>query len=324
MAALSQQPRVYVQFADQNAPDRDRVASGAEMHTDSLLCIGLDPDLSRFPTSLRDCDSVAGAIIAFNGEVIAATSDLVCAYKPNLGFYLAHGRAGIEALEETRRLVPSHIPVILDAKVGDMGNTADAYATAYFDTWGFDAVTVNPYLGEDSLAPFMRRDDKGVIVVCKTSNPGSGDLQNCSLEGGGVKQPMYLTVADRVATWADRWPATLGLVVGATYPAELAEVRSRCPDLLILLPGIGAQGGDLEASLRAGLDAAGAGLLVSSSRSVLYAEAKGEEDWIDAVRAEALRLRDAIDRVRTSSGWVQDLVPGSRKTRLFAQDRAGA
>lgn len=267
----------------------------------SLLCIGLDPDLSRFPPSLRDCDSVAEAIIALNAGVIAATSDLVCAYKPNLGFYLAHGRAGIEALEETRRLVPTQIPVILDAKVGDMDNTAAAYATSYFDTWGFDAVTVNPYLGEDSLAPFMGRPDKGVIVVCKTSNPGSGDLQDLAVHEIGGEQPLYLTVADRVARWSERWPATLGLVVGATYPAELAEVRRRCPDLPILLPGIGAQGGDLESSLRAGLDASGGGLLVSSSRSVLYAGSNGEDHWIDSVREEAMRLRDAINDVRWSS-----------------------
>ena len=275
--------------------------TAAARANDSLLCVGLDPDLSRLPTLLRDESDVIRAIVTFNAGVIAATADLVCAYKPNLGFYLAHGAAGIAALEETRRLIPPHIPVILDAKVGDVGSTAEAYATGYFDTWDFDAVTVNPYLGEDSLAPFMRRPERGVFVVCKTSNPGSGDLQDLRLENDGPR-PMYLIVADRVAAWSERWPATLGLVVGATYPTELAAIRGRCPDLPILLPGVGAQAGDLAASPRAGLDGQGLGLIVSASRSVLYPEADGESDWTAAVRAAAGRLRDAINRVRAAPG----------------------
>ncbi len=265
---------------------------------DSLLCVGLDPVLDRFPAKARSNQDLTRAIVKFNAGIIAATSDLVCAYKPNLAFYLAHGRAGVAALEETRRLIPDHIPVILDAKVGDMENTADAYATAYFDTWGFDAVTVNPYLGEDSLAPFMRRPERGVIVVCKTSNPGSGDLQDLSTLDGDRQQSLYLTVAERVASWVERWPATLGLVVGATYPEELTAVRRRCPEAPILLPGIGAQGGDLEASLHAGLDASGAGLLVSASRSVIYAGSGSEGDWTEPVRAAAAALRDAINAIR--------------------------
>jgi orotidine-5'-phosphate decarboxylase len=264
----------------------------------SLLCVGLDPVLERFPPHVRSEDDVTGAIVAFNAGVVAATSDLVCAYKPNLAFYLAYGHAGTAALAETRRLIPGHIPVLLDAKVGDMANTAAAYATAYFDTWGFDAVTVNPYLGEDSLAPFMGRPDRGVIVVCKTSNPGSGDLQDLSTLDGDRQQPLYLTVAERVASWAERWPATLGLVVGATYPEELAAIRRRCPQAPILLPGIGAQGGDLEGSLLAGLDASGAGLLVSASRSVIYAGSGHGDDWTEAVRAAASALRDTVNAIR--------------------------
>ena len=269
--------------------------AGAVGENVSLLCVGLDPVPSRFPASLRDDADVARAIVAFNAGVIAATADLVCAYKPNLAFYLAHGKAGVAALEETRHLIPDQIPAVLDAKVGDMDNTAEAYATAYFDTWGFDAVTVNPYLGEDSLAPFMRRPERGVLVVCKTSNPGSGDLQDLSTFDGERQQPLSLTVADRVASWSERWPATLGLVVGATYPEELAAVRHRGPDLPILLPGIGAQGGDLEASLHAGLDAQGAGLLISASRSVIYAGSGQNGDWTESVRAAAIELRDAIN-----------------------------
>ena len=277
----------------------DRLIDAARAN-DSLLCVGLDPVRARFPDPLDDEPDVTRAIVSFNAGVIAATSDLVCAYKPNLGFYLAYGAAGVVALEETRGLIPAHIPIILDAKVGDIGSTAEAYATGYFDTWGFDAITVNPYLGEDSLAPFLSRHDRGVVVVCKTSNPGSADLQNLTLDAHYGQQPLYLMVADRVAGWTERWPATLGLVVGATYPDELAEVRLRCPDAPILLPGIGAQAGDLDASLRAGLDRRGLGLIVSASRSVLYAGTIQGADWTVAVRTEAMRLRDEINAVRAA------------------------
>lgn len=277
----------------------NRLTSAVQAN-DSLLCVGLDPDLSRFPSSVYDSQNVTNAIVSFNAGVIEATVDLICAYKPNLAFYVAHGSAGIRALEETRRLIPAHIPVILDAKVGDIGSTAEAYATGYFETWDFDAVTVNPYLGEDSLQPFMQHADKGVLVVCKTSNLGSGDLQDLSLTGGNGEQSMFLTVADRVASWTTRWPATLGLVVGATYPAELAAVRQRCPNQPILLPGIGAQAGDLAAALHTGLDATGSGLLVSASRSIIYAPPQGVEPWTSAVRSAASGLKEAINGVRAS------------------------
>jgi orotidine-5'-phosphate decarboxylase len=277
---------------------RERLAQAA-IANDSLLCVGLDPDPARFPAPLRGDPDIARAIVSFNAGIVGATSDLVCAYKPNLGFYLAHGVAGVAALEETRRLIPAEIPVILDATIGDVSSTTEAYAAAVFDTWGFDALTVNPYLGEDALAPFLRRGDRGVIVLCKTSNPGSGDLQDLTVESAPDAQPLYQIVADRVAAWAERWPATLGLVVGATYPAQLAAVRRRCPDLPILLPGVGAQAGDLEASLRAGLDANRLGLLVAASRSVNYAGAASDGDWTQAVRAAALGLREAINAVRS-------------------------
>ena len=322
MAALSQNETVYVHYVEQNRPSRDLLASrndggwveaqritasafgsrlaDASRANHSLLCVGLDPDLARFPPQLRADADVAHAIVAFNAGVIDATADLVCAYKPNLGFYLAYGAVGAAALEQTRRLVPSHIPVILDAKVGDIGSTAAAYAAGYFDIWDFDAVTVNPYLGEDSLAPFLGHAERGVLVVCKTSNPGSGDLQDMNVAAPDGSQALYLTVADRAAAWATRWPATVGLVVGATYPAELADVRRRCPDLPILLPGVGAQAGDLAASVLAGLDAWGGGLIVSASRGVIYAGDKGDMDWTSAARGAALELRDAINAVRSS------------------------
>ena len=271
---------------------------GAHTTNDSLLCVGLDPDLSRLPAPLRHETNVTRAIVAFNAGIIEATSDLAYAYKPNLAFYMAHGVPGLLALEETRRLIPRHIPALLDAKVGDLANTSLAYAAGYFDAWDFDAVTVNPYMGEDSLAPYLSRGDRGVFVLCKTSNPGSGDLQDIQVPSGSDTQPLYLTVADRVAEWSGRWPATLGLVVGATWPGELAEIRERCPSQPILLPGIGAQGGDIAGSLRVGLDSSGSGLLLSASRSVIFAGEHAGEEWVAAVRRAATDLRNDINAAR--------------------------
>ena len=265
----------------------------------SLACVGLDPDLSRFPAHLRGLDP-GEAIVRFNAAIVEATADLVCAYKPNLGFYVEHGPAGIEALLETRKLIPAHVPVILDCKVGDMASTSSAYARGYLGTWGFDAITANPYQGEDALAPFFAYEGRGVFVLCKTSNPGSGDLQDLPVGGtagaDGSPEPLYLSLAERAAAWDDRHPAAVGLVVGATYPEQLAAIRARGPDLPILLPGVGAQGGDLERSVRAGVDAAGGNLLVSSSRGVIYAGAG--HGFAERAREAALALRDAIDAVR--------------------------
>ena len=278
----------------------ERRLSDAAQRNDSLLCVGLDPVLDRLPAPLRNMTDVAEAIVAFNTGIIEATSDLVSVYKPNLAFYLAHGEAGVRALAETRRRIPGHIPVLLDAKVGDVGSTAEAYATAYFDTWGFDAVTVNPYLGEDSLAPFLRRADRGVIVVCKTSNPGSGDLQDLPVSSNEYGASLFLTVAERATAWSGRWPATVGLVVGATYPRQLSDIRAQCPELPILLPGIGAQAGDLDAAVRAGLDASRGGLMASASRSIMFAGNDRGEAWTSGVREAALELRDAINTVRAT------------------------
>jgi orotidine-5'-phosphate decarboxylase len=272
---------------------------GAQRANDSLLCVGLDPELARLPQPIRSETDVTRAIVAFNAGVIEATADLVYAYKPNLAFYMAHGVPGLLALEETRRLIPRHIPALLDAKVGDLANTSFAYAAGYFDAWDFDAVTVNPYMGEDSLAPYLSRGDRGIFVLCKTSNPGSGDLQDIQVTAGSGSQPLYLTVADRVAEWSDRWPATLGLVVGSTWPGQLAEIRERCPAQPILLPGIGAQGGDIAGSVQVGLDTTGAGLLLSASRSVIFAGEHAGENWILEVRRAALQLRDEINAARS-------------------------
>lgn len=249
----------------------------------SRLCVGLDPDPAR----------IAGDVGAFNRAIIAATADLVCCYKPNIAFYEALGRAGFEALKATIAAVPDGIPVLLDAKRGDVPNTAEAYARALFDEWGADAVTVNPYLGEDSLAPFFRRAERGVFVVCRTSNPGARDLQDLRVRGAdGGEEPLYLHVAARVNGWNSSGNA--GLVIGATYPAELALVRERCPELPILVPGVGAQQGELAASVRAADNGRPWGFLVNASRGVLYAAQAGEDPATSA-RAAALALRDAIN-----------------------------
>jgi orotidine-5'-phosphate decarboxylase len=271
----------------------------AAERNDSLLCVGLDPDVARFPAALRArfADDPAGAIVAFNRAIVEATADLVCAYKPNLGFYTAFGPAGLAALAETRRLIPPGIPALLDAKVNDIGHTAAAYATGYFDAFGFDAVTANPYLGEDTLRPFLERRDRGVFVLCRTSNPGSGDLQGLAVAGeGGAAGPLYETVARRIAAWGARYGGC-GAVVGATYPRELAAVRAILPDAPILVPGIGAQGGALAETVRAGLDADGFGIVVNASRAVTYASAG--DDFADAARRAALDLRAALNAERT-------------------------
>lgn len=268
---------------------------GARRANDSLMCVGLDPELHRLPAVLRSEADVTRAIVAFNAGVIEATADLVYAYKPNLAFYMAHGVPGLQALAETRQLIPRHIPALLDCKVGDLANTSVAYAAGYFDAWDFDAITVNPYMGEDSLAPYLSRGDRGIFVLCKTSNPGSGDLQDMPVAMPGGDQSLYLTVADRVTAWSQRWPATLGLVVGSTYPYQLAQIRERCPEQPILLPGIGAQGGDIVGSVAVGLDASGGGLLLSASRSVIFAGEQRGHDWQDAVRTAAHALRAEIN-----------------------------
>ena len=261
--------------------ERLAAAAGA---VDSLICVGLDPQPGR---------TAAEEILAFNTRVIEATADLVCAYKPQSAFYEVGGDVGWRALRETiatvRRVAPEAV-VILDAKRNDIGNTAEAYASAAFDWFDADAVTINPYLGGDAVAPFLRRPERGAFALCRTSNPGAGDLQSLATAEG---EPLYLAVAEQARRWGEAQHRNLGLVVGATWPEELARVRARCPEMPILLPGIGAQGGDLEASVSAGVDADGRGLLVSASRSVIYA---GEAEEI---RAEASRLRAAAHAAKS-------------------------
>ncbi len=247
----------------------------------SMLCIGLDPDPALMPKT---------GVSEFNKAIIDATTDLVCAYKPNLAFYEALGIEGLRFLQETIDHIPGHIPIIGDAKRGDIGNTAVAYAKALFDTFGFDAATVNPYLGFDSIEPFIKYEDKGIFILCRTSNRGAVDFQDLADAGG---RTLYEMVARKASEW--NVYGNIGLVVGATYPQELQEIRQLCPEMPLLIPGIGAQGGDLALAVNNGVDAHGEKAIINVSRQVLYASSKG--DFAEAARYRAQGLRDSINTV---------------------------
>ena len=264
---------------------REKLAHAAEKNR-SLLCVGLDPDPARIP---------ANEIASYLCAIVEATSDLVCAYKPNLAFYEQLGEAGFSALRTVLAAIPSDIPVIADAKRGDIAHTAAAYARAIFDELGFDASTVNPYLGRDSVEPFVRYADKGVLIVCRSSNPGARDVQD--LPVGPDATPLYQVVAGLAKQWDTN--GNVGLVAGATYPEELAILRGLCPSMPILVPGVGAQEGELERSVRAGLDADGAGIIVNASRAVLYASSG--RDFAEAARRAAEELRSAIEASRLAA-----------------------
>ncbi len=248
----------------------------------STLCIGLDPDLDRLPPELP---KTAAGVVAFNRAIIAATADLVCAYKPNSAFYEALGADGWLALKDTISAVPAHIPVILDAKRGDIGSTARAYAQAAFDELKAHALTLSPYLGSDALEPFLRYTDRGCFILCQTSNPGAADLQHLRLESG---QRLYQHIAQLAQS---RWNehGNCGLVVGATYPEQLQDVRAIAPDVLLLVPGVGAQGGDLAAVVRACGDQG----IISVSRAVIYADS-ASASWAAAARNVAQSLQQQI------------------------------
>ena len=273
----------------------DRLDRAVAQH-DSLLCVGLDPEIEKLPAHLLSLPP-AEAVVAFNREIIAATAEQVACYKPNLAFYEALGPAGMDALLRTVELIPPGVLLLGDAKRGDVDNTMRMYARALFDVYGFHAVTVSPYLGQDALEPFLSREDRGVFILCRTSNPGAAEIVNLEVAPAGAasaSRPLYLAVAERVQAWNHRKNA--GLVVGATVPRELGMVREACPELPILLPGVGAQQGDLEASVRAGMDARRQGLLVVAARQVLYASSGG--DFAAAAGRAAAALRERINRVR--------------------------
>ena len=255
----------------------------------SLLCVGLDPDPARFPAHLQDHPH---AILEFCSAIVDATADLVCCFKPQIAYFAAHrAEAELEALIDHIHTRHPATPVILDAKRGDIGSTAEQYAIEAFERFKADAITVNPYLGRDSVAPYLAYGDKGIILLCRTSNPGGSDLQ--FLDVGGER--LYERVARLVN---DEWNESgqCALVVGATFPAEIARVRRLTGDMPLLVPGIGAQGGDIESTVQAGCTARGDGLMINSSRAILYAA--NAEDYAEAARRVAIETRDAINRHR--------------------------
>ena len=256
-----------------------------------LICVGLDPEPARIPADLAQKPE---AFYLFNRRIVDATCDLAAAYKPQIAFY---GAVGAEAqltlsIRYIRERAP-HAVVILDAKRNDIGNTAEAYAREAFDRYGADAVTVNPYMGEDSVLPFLSRADRGAILLCRTSNPGAHDFQDLLIDG----KPLYRHVAAHAAAHWNK-NQNLMLVVGATWPQEMAELRAAHPELSFLVPGIGAQEGDLDATLNAGLNAHGTGLLISSSRAIMYAGAGPLAGSQQAIRAAAHSLTAAINAKR--------------------------
>lgn len=289
----------------------------------SLVCVGLDSDFEKIPECLKKGKGEEGGfssrqrgeiILAFNQAIVDTTKDAVCAYKPNSAFYEALGGRGVEVLKQTvtyiREVAPD-IPVIVDAKRADIGSTNEAYVEFVFSYLGADAVTIHPYLGREAVKPFLEQRDKGVFVLCRTSNPGAGEFQDLLVEAitcqgedassprhstGQASEELYKVIARQVAK---EWNANgnCGLVVGATYPEELKVVRTIVGDMSILVPGIGAQGGDIEKTVKAGLDSKGRGIIVNSSRGIIFAS--GGEDFADKAKVEAIRLRDAINAFRS-------------------------
>lgn len=279
------------------------------------VCVGLDSDLGKIPECSHWHPPMGGhaeaTITAFNAKIVEATRDLVCAYKPNFAFYVKHGEEGLRALRQTIdhiRTVAPDVPVILDAKFGDIGNTNEGYAVLTFDVLGADAVTVSPYLGGEALAPFIDRKDKGIIVLCRTSNKGGDEFQSWDISGDVVDAPSspgYMQLSHFVAYQvADKWNkyGNCAVVVGATYPEELREIRKIVYNLPILIPGVGFQQEDvpLEEQVKqvveAGKDSCGTGMIINSSRAIIFASSGG--DFAEAARREAEKLHDLINQYR--------------------------
>lgn len=270
----------------------DRLQAASTLNR-SLVCVGLDPD----PALMAVPD-----VALFNRVIVDATKDLVCAYKPNLPFYEALGLPGLVALEKTVSHIRSVAPDVLivgDAKRGDIASTNAHYARAMFEVWGFDAATVNAYGGGEALAPFLEYEDRGVIVWCRSSNPGAREFQDVRIASGEGELPLYEWMAKLASGWNTR--GNVGLVVGSTYPDELGVVRARCPGMPILVPGVGAQGGDLESSVRLGLDEGRHNIMIASSRGITYAS-RDERDYAEAAREAARSLREWINRVLVEKG----------------------
>jgi len=267
----------------------------------SLVCVGLDSDINKIPGFIRNG---AHPQSTFNKAIIEATHDLICAYKPNTAFYEQRGHAGIEALKMTCDYIREKYPeiiIIIDAKRADIGSTNEGYVKFIFDYLGADAVTLHPYLGKEALSPFLERKDKGCIILCRTSNPGAGDLQDLPILTPQVKKralqqvKLYKIVAKKVVKDWNKNNNCM-LVVGATYPKELKEVRKIAGDMTFLVPGVGAQGGDIEQTVQAGLNSKKAGMIINSSRGIIFASSGN--DFTQAARTEAQKLRDAINLYR--------------------------
>ena len=269
----------------------------AERDHASLLCVGLDPDPARFPAHLR---GDASRIFDFCAAVVDATADLVIAFKPQIAYFAAHrAEAQLERLMAHMRSVAPRVPVILDAKRGDIGSTAEQYAIEAFERYGADAVTLSPFMGFDSVQPYLKYHGKGAFLLCRTSNPGGDDLQSQRLSSVAGEPLLYEHVA-RLAQGPWNLNGQLGLVVGATYPAEIERVRCVAPTLPLLIPGVGAQGGDAVATVKAGWRAVNgetvSPIIVNSSRAILYASAA--DDFAQAARREALRTRDTLEAAK--------------------------
>jgi orotidine-5'-phosphate decarboxylase len=264
----------------------------AQRRNGSMLCVGLDPDPARFPAQLK---GQPGKIYDFCARIVDATADLVIAFKPQIAYFAAHrAEDQLERLMEHLRRAAPHVPVILDAKRGDIGSTAEQYAKEAFERYGADAVTLSPFMGFDSVQPYLKYPGKGAFLLCRTSNPGGDDLQNqrlSSVEG----QPLLYEHVARLAQGPWNSNGQLGLVVGATYPVEIERVRKLAPTLPLLIPGVGAQGGDAQATVQAGWRA-DAPIVVNSSRAILYASDR--EDFAEAARREARRTRDLLEAAK--------------------------
>jgi len=267
-----------------------KLANAIRQH-DSLLCVGLDPDIARFPGVLQ---GRSDAVFEFCRAIIDATAGYACAFKPQIAYFAA--LAAEDQLQAICDYLNQHypdIPIVLDAKRGDIGATAEQYAREAFERYKADAVTVNPYMGFDSIEPYLQWNEKGVIVLCRTSNPGGSDLQSLLVDG----QPLYQHVARLVAQQWNR-NGQCALVVGATFPQEIAEVRKIVGEMPLLVPGIGAQGGDIEATVLAGQTRDGMGMMINSSRAILYAKQVDGEGFADAAARVARETRDAINAYR--------------------------
>ena len=267
----------------------------AERQNNSMLCVGLDPEPAKFPAALK---GDASKIYDFCAAIVDSVADLASAFKPQIAYFAAHRAEGqLERLMDHMRRTAPHVPVILDAKRGDIGSTAEQYALEAFERYGADAVTLSPFMGFDSVAPYLKYHGKGAFLLCRTSNPGGDDLQNqrlASIEG----QPLLYEHIARLAQGPWNLNGQLGLVVGATYPAEIERVRAVAPTLPLLIPGVGAQGGDAAATVRAGWRPSGP-IIVNSSRAILYASSG--EDFAAAARREALKTRDTLNAARPAA-----------------------